>query len=58
MLDALIGRRIHWVQWVGIALALVCALIAAWNYFALARLDRRSEGDLGWLSRILARWMD
>lgn len=58
MVEAVFARRVHWVQWLGIALALVCAFFAIRNYFAAERLDRYGERNVSFLSRLFARWLD
>ena len=58
MLEAVFARRIHWIQWLGIALGLICAFFAVRNYFTSQHLDRRGERGVSFLSRLLARWID
>lgn len=58
MIDAVFSRRVHWVQWLGIALALVCSFFAVRNYFASERLCRYGERNVSFFSRLLARWLD
>lgn len=58
MFEALFARRIHWVQWVGIALGLICAFYAVRNYFASQPLSRYDENNVSFVSRLLARWLD
>lgn len=55
---AAFSRRLHWFQWLAIALALICGFFAIRNYFADSRLDRYGERQVGLLSRLLARWFD
>ncbi len=38
IMEAVFARRIHWVQWLGIALALICAFLSVRNYFGSQRL--------------------
>lgn len=56
--EALFARRVHWLQWLGIALGLICAFFAIRNYFTSQRLDYRDERQVSFLSRLLARWLD
>lgn len=56
--ETIFARRVHWVQWLGIALALICAFFAVRNYFASKRLSRYGEGNVSFFSRLLARWLD
>jgi len=58
MLEAFFVRRIHWFQWIGIALGLICAFFAVRNYFASEQLGRYGESNVSFLSRLLARWLD
>lgn len=58
MVEALFAKRIHWVQWLGIALGLICAFFAVRNYFASQRLDSHGERNVSFFSRLLARWLD
>lgn len=56
--EAMLGRRIHWVQWLGIAFALICAFYAVRNYLTTQRLGRFGEQNVSLLGRLLARWLD
>ncbi|MDP1872449.1 MAG: hypothetical protein Q8K61_12620 [Gallionella sp.] len=58
MVEAMFAKRIHWVQWLGIALGLICAFFAIHNHFAFRRLSSADERNVGLLSRLLARWLD
>jgi hypothetical protein len=58
MLQAVFARRVHWFQWLGIAFALICGFFAVRNYFSAQRLDRRSEQDVSFFSRLFARLLD
>lgn len=58
MLEALFARRIHWFQWVGIALGLIGGFFAVRNYFATRPLNRYDENNVSFISRLLARWLD
>lgn len=51
-------RRIHWFQWVGIALGLVCVFFALRNFLAEYRLSQAGEQSVSFWSRIVARWLD
>jgi hypothetical protein len=55
MLEIVIGRRVHWSRLLGITLALVCLVFAAWNYFGQDRLNSNGERNVGFISRLLAR---
>jgi hypothetical protein len=56
--EAIFARRAHWLQWLGIALGLICAFFAIRNYFTPQHLDYRSARKVSFLSRLLARWLD
>lgn len=58
VVEALFARRIHWVQWIGIALTLICIFFAIRNYFAFQRLGRSGEQNVSFFSRILAKLID
>lgn len=57
-IEVLYYRRIHWFQWVGIALGLVCVFFALRNFLAEYRLSRSGEQSASFWSRIVARWLD
>jgi len=56
LLESLFARRVHWSQWLGIALGLVCAFFAVRNYFLMDQLDRSGECGVSFFSRIIARF--
>jgi hypothetical protein len=58
LLDAVFARRVHWSQWLAVALALLCGFFALRAYFRADPLARRHERRAGFLSRLLARWID
>jgi len=58
LVEAVFAKRIHWVQWLGIALGLICAFFAVRNYFAFQRIGRDGERDVSFFSRLLARLLD
>ena len=58
ILEAAFARRIHWVQWFGIALGLVCGFFALRNYFGARPLGRNAERNVGFFSRFCTRWLD
>jgi hypothetical protein len=58
LLDAVFARRVHWSQWLAIALALLCGFFALRAYFRADPLAYRNERRAGLLSRLLARWID
>jgi len=55
LIESLLIRRLHWSQWLAIALALVCAFFAVRNYFMMEQLDRSGERNVNFFSRIIAR---
>lgn len=56
--EALFARRVHWFQWLGIALGLICTFFAIRNYFLIERLDCGGEHRAAFISRIIARLLD
>lgn len=58
VLEAVLGRRVHLLQYLAIALSLVCAFFAVCNYFSPRRLSRHGETNASFFSRIAARLLD
>ena len=58
IVEVVFGRRMHWSQWVGIALGLVGLFFAVRNYFIAYRMDRGDLRGVGWLARLLAKLID
>ncbi len=58
ILEAVLARRIHWVQWLGIVLGLVCAFFALCNYFTAWAPGRNADRNVSFFSRLLARWLE
>lgn len=59
VVEAVFAKRIHWIQWLGIALGLICAFFAIRNYFvSKERLRYCGERNVSFFSRLLARWLD
>lgn len=58
IVEAIFVRRVHWFQWLAIALALVCTFFAIRNYCASKRLGHYGESNVSFFSRLLARWLD
>ena len=54
----LIQRRIHWFEFLAIALALVFGFFALWSYLGGRPVSSDAERRAGLLSRLLARWID
>ncbi len=57
-LEAVFGRRMHWLQWLGIALGLVGLFFAVRNYYLARSMDKRDMSGVGWLARLVARLFD
>lgn len=53
-----IGRRIHWVQWLGIASAIIALYFSVRNYFLPTRAERKEKTLVGLLARIFSRRID
>lgn len=58
LLEAAIGRRARWLQYLGIAFGLIGLFFAIRNYFTDKRLDREDSGLIAWLSRLMSRLLD
>jgi hypothetical protein len=58
VIEAMYGRRIHWFQWLGVALALICGFFTVRNYFRSRRLRSAGERDVGYFGRLIARFLD
>lgn len=58
MLEAVFARRVHWVQWFGIALGLICAFFAVRNCLARQRIGANGERKVSFFSWLFARWLD
>ncbi|MBB6086994.1 hypothetical protein [Wenzhouxiangella marina] len=57
-LEAVFARRTHWVQWVGIACALVGAFFALRNYHYGNSASGDERGLVALLARLLGRSLD
>jgi hypothetical protein len=56
---AVLVRRIHYVEWLGIALLIACGAIAAWKYFTNGRtLSSGAQRNVNRLSRLVGRRID
>lgn len=55
IIEAIFVKRIHWLQWIGEGLLVVCFFFAMRNYFSMDMLDRRGEQNVGWLIRLVVR---
>ncbi len=58
LLEAVFARRVHWSQWLAVALALLCGFFALRAYLRAARLTSHGERRTGFASRLLARYLD
>ncbi len=59
LVDAVFFHRlVHPSELTGIAILLVCSMIAAWKFFMGTQLASPHERGLSSLSRWLARWLD
>ena len=57
ILEAVLERRIHWSQILGITLGLACLAFAAWNFFRQDRMGPSAERGVGFVSRLLAKFI-
>lgn len=51
------SRRVHWIQWIGTTLLLVCIFISGYKFHRLRQLGREDEHRVGLISRIIARFL-
>ncbi len=51
-------RFINPSEWAGIAILILCVVIACWKAFTRTDLDHDSRRDVGLLARLLARFLD
>lgn len=58
IVEAIFAKRIHWLEWIGEGLLVVCLIFAARNYFSMGVLDRRGEQNVSWLTRLIVRLID
>lgn len=52
-----IGRRIHWVKWIGIVAGLISIYFAARNYFVQNKPGRDEKSLVSLISKVLGRRM-
>lgn len=57
-LETFFGRRGHRAEYIAIALLLICLFFATWNAWTTYRMRAPGEGNVGLISRLLARWID
>jgi hypothetical protein len=55
MLEAILGRRIHWFEWVGIACGLVGVFFGIRNFFWLAHAGSHERGIVAFFARMFGR---
>jgi len=58
ILEAVFERRMHWLQWLGIACGLVGVYFAARNYILTSRAGANERGLVAWLAKLLGRSID
>ena len=58
VLEAIIGRRIHWFGWLGIACGLIGIYYGIRNYFFVLSADRDENKLISLLARILGKRLD
>jgi hypothetical protein len=58
LVEAAFARRVHWLKWLAVALAIICGFFAVRNYFVADRLDRYGERQVSFFSRLFSRWLD
>ena len=55
MLEAIFSRRIHWLEWVGIACGLVGVCFGIRNSLWLAQAGYQEQGVIAFLARLFSR---
>ena len=50
--------RVHWVEYLGIALGLIGLFFAIKNYFYASNINRSAETGVGFFARLLARFFN
>ena len=56
--EALLMRRIHWIQLAGIALGSACTFFAIRNYFFMRSISKSSGSNINFFSRLFAKLID
>lgn len=57
-LEAIFSRRLHWLSYMANAVLMVGAFFTLKNYLTERRFGTYDERNVGWLARLLARWID
>lgn len=52
-----VGRRLHWLEYLGIALGLIAGFFAVRNYRCASQLNARGERNVSLLGRLLGRFL-
>jgi len=58
IVDAVLGRRVRFLELAGIGIALVCIFFAIRNYHTQQRMGRVGLGTTGVIARLLSRILD
>jgi len=56
--EVFIRRFIHPAEWAGIAVLLLCVGIACWKALSRTDLDYQDRRDMGFLAKLIARFLD
>ncbi len=56
--EVFIRRFIHPSEWAGIAVLLLCAVIACWKALTRTDLDYQGQRDMNSLAKLIARFLD
>lgn len=57
-IEITIGRRIHWVKWIGVVAGLISIYFAARNYFVHNKPGRDEKSLVTLISKLLGRRID
>ena len=56
--EALITRRLHWLDWLAIACLILSLFFAVRSYFNASSMDYHGRRDVSFLSKIIAKLLD
>ncbi|MCP8687735.1 hypothetical protein [Marinobacterium sedimentorum] len=57
-LEVIFGRRIHWLEWIGIACGLIGLFFGVRNYYWSSQAGYRERGIIAFLAKIFGRDLD
>lgn len=56
--EAIITRRLHWLDWLAIGCLIVCLFFAVRNYFDANSMGRHGQRNVSLISKIIAKLLD